>query len=146
MSSQENKELAQRGYALFKAGDINGIVQLCTDDVVWTGIDSEYVPYSGTYNGRKGVADFFTKLSQSIEIERFEPATFIADADQVAVAGKSKSTVRSTGLPVENRWMHVFTIRKGKIARFEQYDDSAAIVAAFTGRASKQEEGQSLRH
>ena len=145
MSSHANKALAQRGYALFQAGDIDSLVQLCTDDVVWSGIDSEYVPYSGTYTGKNGVAEFFTKLHQSIEIERFEPTTFIADGDQVAVAGTSTSTVRSTGSPVENRWMHVFTIRAGKIARFVQYEDSAAVIAAFTVKNLKREQAKERR-
>ena len=132
MSNEKNKELVQRGYALFKTGDIAGILDLCADDIVWSGMESEYVPYSGTYTGKQGVAQFFSKLNQSVEFEQFEPTTFIVDIDRVAVAGASKSTVRSTGVPVENRWVHVFSIRDGKIVRFEQYDDSAAIVAAFT--------------
>lgn len=132
MSNEKNKELVQRGYALFKTGDIAGILDLCADDIVWSSMDSEYVPYSGTYTGKQGVAQFFSKLNQAVEFEQFEPTTFIVDTEQVAVAGASKSTVRSTGVPVENRWVHVFSIRDGKIARFEQYDDSAAIVDAFT--------------
>ena len=139
MSSQTNKALVQRGYALFQAGDIEHLVELFTDDIVWAAIDSEYVPYAGIYNGKDGVVEFFTKLGQSIEIERFEPLTFIAEGDQVAVEGTSASTVRSTGSHVANRWMHVFTMRDGKICRLTQYDDSAAIVAGFTEKQLKPE-------
>ena len=145
MSSQTNKALAQRGYALFKAGDIKNLVELCTDDIVWSAIDSESVPYSGIYKGKEGVVEFFTKLSQAIEIERFEPSTFIAEGDQVAVEGTSTSTVRSTGSPVANRWMHVFTMRNGKICRLTQYDDSAAIIAGFTEKQLKREPGKERR-
>lgn len=139
MSSQANKALARRGYALFQAGDIEHLVELCTDDIVWSAIDSELVPYSGIYNGKQGVAEFFTKLNQSIEIERFEPSTFIAEGDQVAVAGTSASVVRSTGSSVANRWVHIFNMRDGKICRFTQYDDSAAIIAGFIGKQLKPE-------
>ena len=146
MDSRENKQLAMRGYELFKAGDIEGIVQLCTDDIEWNGIDSDDVPFGGRFTGKSGVADFFSKLHEAMEFERFAPETFTADGDRVAVSGVSKAIVRTTGLPLENRWMHVFTVKDGKILRFEQYDDSAAIIAAFTGAGAPVARPESVKH
>jgi ketosteroid isomerase-like protein len=43
--------------------------------------------------------------------------------------------VNATGNVIESEWLHAFTLREGKIAKFRGYEDSAAVVAAFTQRA-----------
>ena len=131
MDSQENKQVAIRGYEMFKSGNIQGILDTCADDIEWTSTESEYVPFSGTFHGKNGVGEFFTKLGQSWELQQFEPQNFIAEGDKVAVTGMSRGKAKPTGVEFEDRWVHIFTIRDGKIARFEQYGDSAAAVAAF---------------
>ena len=67
-----------------------------------------------------------------IEFEHFEPQSFIADADKVAVSGSSRVKVLETGARFDDAWVHIFTMKNGKIARFEQYNNSAAFVAAMS--------------
>ena len=146
MDSQENKQLAMRGYDMFRNGDIQGILDMCADDVEWSSNESEFVPFSGTFRGKNGVAEFFTKLGQSVEAQHFEPQTFIAEGDKVSVAGTSRWRVRATGATYENRWVHIFTLKDGKTTRFEQYDNSAAVIAAFVQRPTMQPAAESPLH
>jgi ketosteroid isomerase-like protein len=37
-----------------------------------------------------------------------------------------------TGKGVDNDWVHAFELADGKVSTFEGYEDSAAVVAAFT--------------
>ena len=46
------------------------------------------------------------------------------------VLGHERQRVKATGLTVENDFAMVFTIRDGKIARFRNYEDTAAVAAA----------------
>lgn len=126
-------QVIQEAYACFGRGDIAGILDRVTDDVVWTVIPIDGVPYSGTRHGKTGVADFFRLQAESEETTRFEPLEFIANSDGVAVVGACTATVRSTGRSYEADWVHIFTMRDGKIATFREFPDSASVMQAFAG-------------
>lgn len=146
MNSQENKQLVMRGYQLFKDNDITGLLELYTDDIEWKGAESDYIPFFGTYKGKNQVAQFFTKMDQAQEAIQFEPQIFIAENDKVVVTGQSIWLVKSTGQRYENPWVHIFTIRDGKVARFQQYNDTAAAEAAYrpTQTSTQQKKTQNI--
>ena len=147
MSSQENKQLVKQAYQLFKNKDIKGLVALDTDDIELIGTESEYIPFSGTYRGKSQVEQFFAKMDQAQEVIKFEPQVFIAEDDKVVVTGQSIALVKSTGQRYEDPWVHVFTVRGGKVARFQHYHDSAAAEAAFKpSQASLQQEKAPIHH
>lgn len=131
MESQQNKELVLRGYQLFQAGDIDHLLQLFADDIEWVGLPTEFIPFSGSYHGKQEVAQFFADMQLAQEAEQFEPQEMIAEADKVVVCGQSRWAVKSTGETYESPWVHIFTIRDGKIVQFRQYNDTAAARAAF---------------
>src|SRR4051812_45241234 len=84
MTTQENKQLAINGYQMFLKGDIQGVLDMCTEDVEWTSADLPSVPFAGAFHGRSGVTDFFQKLGDAVEFLDYQPQTFIADDDKVA--------------------------------------------------------------
>ncbi|HEV2611770.1 MAG TPA: nuclear transport factor 2 family protein [Noviherbaspirillum sp.] len=131
MTSEENKQLAKQAYASFMAGDIAKLMEIYADDIEWISLESEYVPFSGTYHGKAEVAQFFQKLSDSQDAERFEPIEYLADGDKVVVYGNSTWRVKSTGRTYDTPWVHISTMRDGKVIRFQDYTNSAAVEAAF---------------
>ena len=146
MNIQDNKQLVMQGYQLFKNKDIPGLLALYADDIEWQGAESEEIPFSGTYRGKAQVAEFFSKLDQAQEALQFEPEAFIAEGDKVVVTGQSIWSVKSTGQKYENPWVHVFTIRDGKVARFQQYNDTAAAAAAFRPAQASAQQQQTPAH
>ena len=136
MTTQENKQLAINGYQMFLKGNIEGILDMCTDDVEWTSVDLPGVPFAGAFHGKTGVMDFFQKLSSAVEFLDYQPHTFIADEDKVAVSGVSTARVRATGATYDDIWVHIFTMKNGKTVRFEQFHNTAAAVAAFAPMGS----------
>jgi uncharacterized protein len=131
MNIEQNKQLVMRGYQFFQDGNIEGLLQLFSDDIEWIGYQSEFVPFSRDYHGRQDVAQFFAELGQAQEAERFEPQEVIAEGDKVVVMGEAEWMVRATGNHYGYPWVHVFTVRDGEIVRFQQYYDTAATEAAF---------------
>jgi ketosteroid isomerase-like protein len=131
MDTSQNKQLVMRVYEMYKNKDIKGILALCDEKIEWIAPDSDYIPFAGSFHGRDQVAQFFSKLEQSQDVIRFEPQNFIAEGDKVAVTGAASWHAKSTGLTYDSPWAHVFTLRDGKIARFEQYSHTAAAEAAF---------------
>jgi ketosteroid isomerase-like protein len=132
MTSEDMKQLAKQAYALFMAGDIQKMMDNhYADDIEWVGTESEYIPFSGTYHGKAEVAQFFMKMAECQEAQRFEITEYLADGDKVVVYGTSRWRVKSTGKTYDNPWVHISTIRDGKTVRFEQYNNTAAAVEAF---------------
>ncbi len=131
MNSQENKQVIKQCYQLFQNKDIKGLLAMCADEIEWVGTESEYIPFSGTYRGKDEVAHFFSMMDQAQEVIQFEPRSFIAENDYVVAIGQATWLVKSTGQKYENPWVHVFTVRGGKVARFQSYNDTAAAEAAF---------------
>jgi len=131
MSAERNKQLVMQGYQMFAKKDIQGILNMCTDEVEWRSRELEYIPYSGTFRGKVALAEFFTKLAQSVELHLFRPDIFVAEGNKVVVSGTTKGVVRASGTAYSDNWVHIFTVNDGKLASMEQHYDSAALQAAF---------------
>ena len=131
--AQRNVETVQGIYAAFGRGDLPAVLNAFSDDVEWMVTGPPETSYAGTRRGRAQVVQFFTVLSQTVDIQQFEPREFIAQGDQVVVVGFERLKIRSTGRIAENHWVMIFTLRNGHVARFREYDDSAAVADAFCG-------------
>ena len=139
MSEQDNIRTVQGAYSAFQKGDIQGLLGMLTDDVEWiTPGPPDIVPTAGTRRGPDGVAQFFSTLSETDDVEVFEPQEFIAQGDKVVALIKCRTRVKSTGRAVDDELVHIFTVRDGKIKRFREYFDTAAAVEALRGPASSQ--------
>ena len=109
------------------------LARLATDDVTWTTPGPpDIIPYAGIRTGRDQVAEYFTAFGSSTETTAFDPQHFFADGDMVVVLGHYTLKVVKTGKVIDNDWVHSFTITGGRISAFEGFEDSAAVVAAFS--------------
>lgn len=131
MDTKQTKQVVMQAYQSYKEHDIKGILKLTDDKIEWIGPESDYIPFAGSYHGKDQVTQFFSKLEQAQDVLKFEPQTFIAEGDKVAVTGISSWHVKASGQTYDSPWVHIFTIRDGKIARFEQHSHTAAAEAAF---------------
>jgi ketosteroid isomerase-like protein len=137
MSDQTNLAVVQQAYAAFGRGDIPGVLDLLTDDVVWTLQGPSTIPFAGTRRGREGVAEFFSLVGETLEFQQFEPREFVGQGDTVVVLGYERSLVKATGRRFEQEWAHVYTLRDGKIATGRFFEDTAAEVVAFSAAGTR---------
>jgi ketosteroid isomerase-like protein len=129
-----NIGLIQSLYAAFGRGDIAGIVASTTPDVVW-GLDgrTQDVPMLGKFNGQAGVQAFFKVLAETHDITSFTPEEFYADADKVFVIGRYSWIMKPSGRAGSSDWLHVWTIRSGKVASMRSLNDTALLAEAWRG-------------
>ncbi len=147
MSTQENKQLVIEGYRLYQRGQISELLNNYHDDAEWTGPELELVPFSGTFRGKVGIAQYFSELDASVHANSFEPTRFIPEGDNVVVTGLANWVAKPTGRTYDCPWVHVFTLRDGKVARFECYYDTAATEKAFQpGPAASASSTTTVRH
>jgi uncharacterized protein len=129
MSEQQNIEIVRRGYEAFGHGDMNTLLGLFDEQIEWISPGPAELPTAGRRTGRQQVAEFFTAVNDTFEIQRFEPKDFIAQGDRVVVTGIDVSRVKATGKVIEGEWAHIFTLKDGKVVRMQEYQDTAEAVA-----------------
>jgi uncharacterized protein len=121
MSEQDNKELMERGYAAFSAGDLDAVMSLFDDDCEWVQPGQSAV--SGTFHGKTEIMEQFGRLVEkglTVKVKRF-----IAEGDTV-VAITEVSAGGETGEDAD-----VFTIRDGKAVRVEAHGDTALLERVY---------------
>jgi ketosteroid isomerase-like protein len=121
-------------YAAFGRGDIAAILAALTPDVRWemVGRVADF-PNFGIRTGVEGVGVFFRTVGETEEFDQFEPLSFHASADRVFVEGHAAGRLKASGKPVVTDWVHVFTLRDGRIAAFREFLDTAQYAEGWRG-------------
>ena len=136
MNEQENLRIVQEGYTAFGRGDIAAALSSYADDVDWAMPGPpDVVPYTGRRRGREQVAQFYSTFAQTEDVEQMELQDFIAQGDKVLVLGHYKGRVKSTGRSYTKDFIHVITLRGGKVTKFREYVASDDMYAAFASKS-----------
>ena len=132
MSEQGNVRTVVEAYTSFKNGDIESVLKVLTPDVEWiTPGPPDLMPVAGKRRGREEVAQFFSTLSEQEDVLLFHPEEYIAQGDKVIALIKYRGRVKATGKPVEADLVHIFTFHNGKVKRFREFYDTAAVLDAY---------------
>lgn len=121
MSEQDNKEIIQRGYEAFSAGDMETVMALFDDDCEW--IQPGESSVSGTFHGKTELLEQFGRLAEkglTVKLERL-----IAEGDTV-VALTEVSAGGQTGHDAD-----VFTVRNGKTVHVRVHGDTALLERVY---------------
>jgi ketosteroid isomerase-like protein len=129
--SAANVTLVQGLYAAFGRGDIAAIVAAMAPDVAWevVGRKSDY-PTVGLHKGAQGVQEFFRLVGELQQAHEFSPGEFSISGDKVFVTGHYAWTVKKTGRKVSADWIHIFTVKGGKVTAFREFTDTAQFAEA----------------
>jgi ketosteroid isomerase-like protein len=132
--SNANVTLVQSLYAAFQRGDIAPIIASMAPDVAWTvhGRPEDY-PTLGLAKGPQGVQKFFGIVADTQTATDFSPGEYDAAGEKVFVRGHYAWTIRKTGKSVSAEWVHIFTIKDGKVTRFDEFTDTAQFAEAMRG-------------
>jgi uncharacterized protein len=131
MSEQQNVDIVRQVYTAFGRGDFDGILATLDPQVSWRTPGPPDLPTAGLRHGVDAVREFFGTLLNTFEITNFVPNDFLAQGDLVVVLGTSLERVKATGNAIEFRWVHIFTVRNGRIVSFEEPADVSGLVDEF---------------
>ena len=118
--SQQNVDIARRGYEAMRAGDMRAVLELLDSDVsveVHTGRPD----LPETLHGHAGFLQNIEGLTEVFEDIDIQAEEFIDLDDTLVVAIRTVGHGRVSGIRIENRVVHVLTIRDGKAIRFRVY-------------------------
>jgi limonene-1,2-epoxide hydrolase len=107
-------------YAAWLADDLEGVLRLCTDDVV-----AVNVPI-GPIHGKSAVRRFFDKFGKGMTGKHYEVRRILADADCCVVEGVENYV--KDGHPVSLPYMSTFLFRDGLICEWRDYFDLQTVL------------------
>ena len=119
-------------YAAFAAGDGDTILDIIHPDVVW--IESEGIPYGGTFIGRDAVFEgVFANIAENWDDFTAEvDQVFSAEDRRVVTLGHDSGTYKAPGLSMDASTASVWTLNgQCQVVRFEQNIDTLEVRSAI---------------
>ncbi|HKG72488.1 MAG TPA: nuclear transport factor 2 family protein [Nitrososphaeraceae archaeon] len=103
-----------------------------TDDAVIHGpAPAGVLPWGSVHYGRKGAAEFFMAVGESLEVQQFELRDYTSQGNKVVVLGYQRGKAKHTGRPYEIEFVHLWSLRDGRFKEFRVFNDTAALVEAL---------------
>ena len=135
--SQQNVDLLRRAYEWFARGDVASVLDVMTDDIQFVVAENSLF-YRGTpYVGKQEIAEkVFGRVGSEwdgywVDAEKLHDA-----GDVVVMQGRYRGTYKATQRTTDAQVVHIWTVRDGKLAKMEQYVDTAGMKAVVQGGAS----------
>ena len=130
--SRSDIETLRLGYEAFSRGDWETAFGAAHPDLEFKTADRVTNP--GTYRGLEEIKRFFEDLFEPFEEVVAEPQEFFERGDLIVVFVLVRSRPRGSSAVVENRIGHLWTMRDGKVVRFEIFPErERALEAAGLG-------------
>ena len=116
------KEVVQKGYESFAAGDMGTIKSLMHEEAV-TKVNGMH-KFSGTYHGPDSfINDFLAHIPSHFENFKVEPKLMVAEGDYVF------ALVHGTAEGMQGDFGHLYKIQNEKITEFHILDDSQKLAS-----------------
>jgi uncharacterized protein len=111
----------RRSYEALNEGDVEAALEALDPDAVWR--DSPELPGGGEFRGREELTGFLSDfLAEWRDFhQRIDDA--VHEGDRVAVVIHLLATGRASGIEVDTRYAHVWTMRDGIGVRVDAYRD-----------------------
>ncbi len=129
-------------YAEFDKGDLNAVLALQSDDVVWDvgqgykGVKTSPtpgLPYAGHFVGKAGLQQFFSILATAARFRAYERTGYFVQGNSVVVLIHDQATALPAEKDYDTWLIHVIEVNKqGKISYLWNHIDTGPIITAFS--------------
>lgn len=110
--TDSNKVVLQKANAAVSAGDIEGFLAFCADDIEWTTVGV------GSLHGKEAVRKWMAK--EYMTPPRFTVQSLIGDGDFVVAVGEITSSGEG-GRQIKNAYCDVWRFDGGKVVELNAY-------------------------
>jgi ketosteroid isomerase-like protein len=127
MSTASPKQVVKAFLDQLAGGGPETIVPMFTDDAVIDMPGTSDFPWAGRWEGRDKMMEYFKVMPAALEMHEHVINTWTEEGDRVAVTGTEAGSSRISGKHYRAKWCWVFTVRDGKIAFWDAYEDTQAL-------------------
>jgi ketosteroid isomerase-like protein len=126
--SQENVELARRGYELFNARDLTAFFDVFDSDLVYRNRTDE--PDARVYHGLEDFKGYVATWLDTFDDLRFEVHEVVNLGDRVVVVTDLLGRGRETGADVRGAYVFLWAIREGRAVDIREYSTKEEALEA----------------
>jgi uncharacterized protein len=113
----------------FSAGDIEGALARCSDDVeVFASAPTEILPHMGLRRGKAELRTTWQIIHTGYRDMRYEAPIVVAEADKVAVSLRVYITKRGNDRTIRFDMAAFYTLREGRITHIREIIDTFDLV------------------
>jgi len=121
-------ELVRRVYKAWASEEQHAALEFLAEDFEY--VNPPYAVHPGTRRGRAGWLAVQANLDDSFESWVHEPGEVIDAGDKVVVMATFRARGRGSSMDLEKFEPHVWTLRGGRIVRFEWFNDRGEAMRA----------------
>jgi hypothetical protein len=134
--SDANVQTIRAVYDAFARGDIPTVLAAFDPQIEWREADNFLYAAGNPYVGPQAVLEgVFLRLANDFDGFAAVAEQVLDAGDTVVACGRYRGTYKKTGTAVDAQFAHFFNLRDGKVARFQQYTDTAQFAEAAAGGA-----------
>jgi hypothetical protein len=122
-------------FAACRQGDIAGMLDCCSDDIVFVlHVPPSVSRYSGEIVGKPAVERYLRDLLAAWSMLDVRPGPMRIDGGLVREVTRFRSRFRATGDVFESNYRHIWHVEDGLITRCEEYQDTPMLKAFLSLR------------
>lgn len=116
-------------YEAFGRGDVPAVLGAMDPEIRWHEAEGNpYMPSGEPWIGPEAVLNnLFARLGDDWEEFTVHPGSFHDAGDVVVVEARYTGEHKATGKSLDAQVCHVWTLKDGRIAKFQQYVDTAKL-------------------
>jgi ketosteroid isomerase-like protein len=124
--TRENIEILKNAYDALNDGAIDSALEVLEPDAEWC--EHSELPEADIYRGRDAIRTFLLDYLDSWDDFHQETEELIDGGERVAVLLHLVAKGQGSGIEVEARYAHLWTMRGGKGVRVDAYADREAAL------------------
>ncbi|MEK6325911.1 MAG: nuclear transport factor 2 family protein [Actinomycetota bacterium] len=122
--SEENVQIVRSAFAAFNRGDLSGVLEPLSDDLV----TYRAAPFGDSHHGPDGFLEATMDWIEGFAEWSVTPEEFIDAGDRVVVRSVQEGCGEESGAPVTGVFWFVHALRQGKIVRIDIFAEEAAAL------------------
>ena len=127
--SRENVEVVRRLYEAFNHGGLDAVTALTHPEIEF--VPPPIWPDSPRLQGVESIQEMARQWIETFDDFRINAERFIDPGEDCVVAFvRDQGRVKGSGAEIDNRFIHVWTLRDGQIIRWESYTDEGEALEA----------------
>lgn len=127
-ASPTNLEIIQSVYAAYARRDFAAFYALLDPDIEVR--QTRQLPWGGEYRGYDQVRGLFTKVAELTETTP-TPEEYVESGETIVAIGRLSGRAKLTGKAIDVRVVHAWTLRDGRVIRYDAYMDAPAMLEAL---------------
>jgi ketosteroid isomerase-like protein len=135
--ARDTLETLRAGYDAFAGGDMSAVLALLEPGVE---VAVHVGPDADTYHGREGFLANLERMREVFDEFEIEPEEFVTVGDRVVVPFRVHGRGRGSGVYVEQRRAHLWTLHEGRAVRLDVFADPREAHEAATAAAGEPRE------